>query len=77
MPKNREGFSTMRWNQAIVYVAGALMFLGVALSVIEPRAITFGVVMVLSLWIARLSSHHVPSDAGRQCARPIASDRHA
>jgi hypothetical protein len=38
VPKNREGFSTMRWNQAIVYVAGALMFLGVALSVIEPRS---------------------------------------
>lgn len=29
----------MRWNQAIVYVAGALMFLGAAMSVIEPRSV--------------------------------------
>lgn len=42
----------MRWEQAIVYAVGALLFVGAASSFFEPRivAILFGVIfMVLSL----------------------------
>jgi hypothetical protein len=42
----------MRWEQALVYVVGALLFVGAAASLFEPRslAVAFGIVlMVLSL----------------------------
>ena len=42
----------MRWEQALVYAVGALLFIGAASSFFEPRsvAILFGaVLMVLSL----------------------------
>jgi hypothetical protein len=44
--------STMRWEQAIVYLVGALMFIGVAASVFQlyGAAIVVGcILMVLSL----------------------------
>ena len=44
--------STMRWEQAIVYLVGALMFIGVAASVFQlyGAAIVVGLIlMVLSL----------------------------
>jgi hypothetical protein len=46
------GFSTMRWEQAVVYTVGALLIIGVAASVFQlyGAAIIVGcILMVLSL----------------------------
>lgn len=42
----------MRWEQALVYVVGALLFVGAAASLFEPRSVALAsgiVLMVLSL----------------------------
>jgi hypothetical protein len=46
------GFSTMRWEQAVVYTVGALLIIGVAASVFQlygAAIIVGGILMVLSL----------------------------
>ena len=50
--RNANGRSAMRWEQAIVYMVGALMLIGVAASIFElyGAAILFGaILMILSL----------------------------